>query len=127
MLTISIHLIKFARGTAWLHANHEISAFNPVKEIYEEKHQNLSGKIGTWELASTVLAFSAPVCVVYNFLPIVIYFNGIGAPVTMLLTMALLLLFAIGFCTMTKFVSKSGAFYDYIGTSFGTKFGGGSA
>lgn len=108
-------------------SNHEISAFNPVKETYEEKHQNLSGKIGTWELASTVLAFSAPVCVVYSFLPVVIYFNGIGAPVTMLLTMALLLLFAIGFCTMTKYVSKPGAFYDYIGTSFGTKFGGGSA
>lgn len=108
-------------------SNHEISAFNGLKETYKEEPKSLSGKIGTWELASTVLAFSAPVCVVYSFLPVVIYFNGIGAPVTMLLTMALLLLFAIGFCTMTKYVSKPGAFYDYIGTSFGTKFGGGSA
>ncbi|OTG89066.1 APC family permease [Acinetobacter sp. ANC 3813] len=108
-------------------SNHEISAFNHLKEIHKNEPQSLSGKIGTWELASTVLAFSAPVCVVYSFLPVVIYFNGIGAPVTMLLTMTLLLLFAIGFCTMTKYVSKPGAFYDYIGTSFGTKFGGGSA
>lgn len=107
--------------------SNDAAAFTDLKISSMPKTQNLSGKIGTWELASTVLAFSAPVCVVYSFLPVVIYFNGIGAPVTMLLTMSLLLLFAIGFCTMTKYVSKPGAFYDYIGTSFGTKFGGGSA
>lgn len=108
-------------------SNHEISTFNDLKGGYIKESQSLNGKIGTWELASTVLAFSAPVCVVYSFLPVVIYFNGIGAPLTMLLTMSLLLLFAIGFCTMTKYVSKPGAFYDYIGTSFGTQLGGGSA
>ncbi|MBI1453506.1 APC family permease [Acinetobacter sp. FL51] len=108
-------------------SNQDIPVFTPLSNTQKEKTQNLSGQIGTWELASTVLAFSAPVCVVYSFLPVVIYFNGIGAPVTMLLTMGLLLLFAIGFCTMTKYVSKPGAFYDYIGTSFGAQFGGGSA
>jgi hypothetical protein len=43
---------------------------------------------------STVLAFSAPVCVVYTFLPVVVSLNGIGAPITMLLTMSLMLLLA---------------------------------
>lgn len=106
--------------------NHEISTINkPDENVASSK--SLSGNIGTWELASTVLAFSAPVCVVYTFLPVVIYYNGIGAPITMLLTMSLLILFAIGFCTMTKHVSKPGAFYDYIGTSFGPKMGGGAA
>ena len=108
-------------------SNQDISSFNPVDNTHLAPTERLTGKIGTWELASTVLAFSAPVCVVYSFLPVVIYFNGLGAPVTMLLTMCLLLLFAIGFCTMTKYVAKPGAFYDYIATSFGTKFGGGSA
>ena len=108
-------------------SNHDISTFHPVSNESTDTAQTLSGKIGTWELASTVLAFSAPVCVVYSFLPVVIYFNGLGAPLTMLLTMSLLLLFAVGFCTMTKHVNKPGAFYDYIGTSFGARSGGGAA
>ena len=108
-------------------SNHDISTFHPVSTQTSDQTQRLSGKIGTWELASTVLAFSAPVCVVYSFLPVVIYFNGLGAPLTMLLTMSLLLLFAVGFCTMTKHIARPGAFYDYIGTSFGARAGGGAA
>lgn len=86
----------------------------------------LRGNMGTVELLFTVLAFTAPLGVVFGFLSFNIRF-GIGVPVAFLGVTVLMLLFAMGFTTMTKAVARPGAFYTYIAQGLGRPMGlGGS-
>ncbi|KMS56808.1 amino acid permease [Sphingobium cupriresistens LL01] len=80
-----------------------------------------------WELLATVLAFSAPVAVVSGFIPFVIVFDGAGAPAVFLCAMALLLIFAIGFTTMTRYLPRPGGFYAYVTAGLGRVAGLGAA
>jgi amino acid transporter len=79
------------------------------------------------ELLSTVLAFSAPVSTVYGYIPFVIVFDGLGAPGAFLAAMALLLVFSVGFTTMSRHVPNPGAFYAYITAGLGRIPGLGAA
>ncbi|WP_213878902.1 APC family permease [Pseudomonas sp. dw_358] len=87
----------------------------------------MSGRISLLELLSTVLAYSAPVAVVSGFIPFVIIFDGIGAPMVFLVAMLMMLLFAVGFTTMTRYVPNPGAFYAYISAGAGKVPGLGAA
>lgn len=87
----------------------------------------LEGRMGVLELLSTVLAFSAPVAVVSGYIPIVITYDGVAAPGIYLIAMVLLLLFATGFTTMSRYLPKSGAFYTYITAGLGPVVGLGAA
>lgn len=49
--------------------------------------------------------------------------NGGGIPGIYILSGALLLLFSIGFITMSRYVKNSGAFYAYISAGLGNKLG----
>lgn len=87
----------------------------------------LTGRMGGLSLALTVLAFSAPLSVVSGFIPLTILFGGEGAPFGFVLATAVLLLFSIGYVTMTKRVPKPGAFYAFISMGLGKTPGLGSA
>jgi len=87
----------------------------------------MSGRISLLELLSTVLAYSAPVAVVSGFIPFVIIFDGIGAPMVFLVAMLMMMLFAVGFTTMTRYVPNPGAFYAYISAGAGKIPGLGAA
>lgn len=80
-----------------------------------------------WELLATVLAFSAPVAVVSGFIPFVILFDGPGAPAIFLCAMLLLLIFAVGFTTMTQYLPRPGGFYAYVTAGLGRVAGLGAA
>ncbi|WP_371113117.1 APC family permease [Rhodococcus sp. JVH1] len=76
----------------------------------------------------TVLAFNAPLAVMAGFVPIVVGFgNGQGAASTFIVVGALLLLFAVGLTTMSKFMKSPGAFYCYIAAGLGKVPGLGGA
>ena len=87
----------------------------------------LEGRMGVLELLSTVLAFSAPVAVVSGYIPVVITYGGIGAPLDYAAATFVLLLFSVGFTTMSRYLPKSGAFYTYITAGLGRIVGLGAA
>lgn len=75
----------------------------------------LRGKMGTAQLVLTVLAMSSPLGAVAGVMPLVIKDgNGAGAPLTYAFIGLVMLLFAVGFTTMTRNFPRAGAFYAYI-------------
>ncbi|MCS5990880.1 hypothetical protein LNP02_14775 [Klebsiella variicola subsp. variicola] len=91
-----------------------------------KKDYKLKGSMGTLGLVFTVLAFSAPLGVVFGFLSYNISF-GIGVPIAFLGVTCLMMLFAVGFTNMTRRVPRPGAFYTYIAEGLGRPLGLGSS
>ncbi|MFD5228798.1 APC family permease [Streptomyces qaidamensis] len=87
----------------------------------------LRGRVGVLELVLTVLAFSAPMVVVSGVTPFVIIFGGAGAPVAFAIVTVLLLVFAVGYTTMTRYLPNPGAFYAYITAGLGRVLGLGAS
>ncbi|MFV0461473.1 MAG: APC family permease [Actinomycetales bacterium] len=86
----------------------------------------LRGQMGTIGLLFTVLAFTAPLGVVFGFVSVNISF-GIAVPAAFIAVAILMGLFALGFTSMTKAVPRPGAFYTYICEGLGRPIGlGGS-
>lgn len=99
---------------------------SPVQGGEAPSRFTLKGNMGTIDLLFTVLAFTAPLGVVFGFLSFDIRF-GIGVPVAFLGATVLMLLFAVGFTSMTRQVPRPGAFYTYIAEGLGRPVGlGGS-
>ncbi len=92
-----------------------------------ENKSGLTGQMSATSLCLSVLAFSAPIAVVEGFLPLTILFDGPGAPFAFLVTMALMLLFAVGYISMTRYIPKVGNFYAFISAGLGNTTGLGSA
>ncbi|HEV7184168.1 MAG TPA: APC family permease [Leifsonia sp.] len=88
----------------------------------------LSGHMGVLDIVFSVLAFNAPMSVFVGFITVIIGFgNGIGAPLVFIATGVLMLLFAVGFTTMSRDLPNPGAFYAYITAGLGRPVGLGSA
>lgn len=84
--------------------------------------------MSTFDIVFTVLAFNAPLSVFAGYLTVVIgYANGLGAPMTYFLAGAVVLVFAVGFTTMSKHLPNPGAFYAYITAGLGRPLGLGAA
>jgi amino acid transporter len=79
--------------------------------------------MGVVELALTVLAFAAPLASVVGVLPLVIAFNGVGAPLAFVAATVVLLLFSVGYTTMSRYLPNPGAFYAYITAGLGRMLG----
>ncbi|WP_396910563.1 APC family permease [Mycolicibacterium sp.] len=88
--------------------------------------RKLQGRIGVVELMLTVLAFSAPLTVVAAFAVFVLSYNR-SAPIAFAVAIVLLLLFAVGYTTMTRYLPNPGAFYAYITAGLGRHAGLGSS
>lgn len=95
---------------------------NPIKS-----ESNLSGHMGTTTLVLSVLAFSAPLVTVAGYLVFVIAPVGESAPVAWIIATIALLIFSVGYTTMTRHVPRPGAFYAYISAAFGRIPGVGAA
>ncbi|WP_449433322.1 APC family permease [Pseudomonas putida] len=88
----------------------------------------LKRRLGVWEIVFTVLAYNAPLTVVTGYVPLIVSSgNGIGTPLTFLVSGLLILLFAVGFTAMSKHSPNPGAFYAYITVGSGRPLGLGSA
>lgn len=97
-------------------------------QAHEQSVLTLTGSLGTFDIVFTVLAYNAPLTVVTGFLPLILSKgNGLGAPVTFVIAGTLMLLFSVGFTTMTRHVPNAGAFYAYITAGLGRPLGLGSA
>lgn len=80
--------------------------------------------IGLAALVFFVVAAASPLTGLVGGMPIAILEgNGGGIPGIYVLSGALLLLFSIGFITMSSYVKNSGAFYAYISAGLGNRLG----
>ncbi|MCA4134830.1 APC family permease [Arthrobacter sp. M4] len=90
--------------------------------------EGLTGRLGTADLVLAALAFAGPLAGTAGYISILISAgNGIGAPSTFLVTMAVLILFSTGYGALTRFVPNPGAFYAYITAGLGRSVGLGSS
>ncbi|WP_040541563.1 APC family permease [Mycolicibacterium vaccae] len=87
----------------------------------------LKGHMGTAALVLTVLAVGAPLGSVSGVFPVVIGFGGTAAPIAYGIATVVLLAFAAGLATMSKFVPNPGAFYAYVTAGLGKHAGLGGA
>lgn len=90
--------------------------------------RSLSGSLGAGSIVFMVVAAAAPLTVVAGTVPLgVALGNGAAFPATFVLCCAVLLLFAVGFCAMSRHVPGAGAFYTYIQRGLGRAPGLGAA
>ncbi|MFF2848777.1 APC family permease [Streptomyces sp. NPDC058001] len=89
---------------------------------------NLSGRLGTGAIVFMVIAAAAPLTVIGGNVPLAVGSGpGAGAPVGFALASLILLVFAVGFVTMTPHVPEAGAFYAYATRGLGGRVGVGTA
>ncbi|MEV3961942.1 APC family permease [Nocardia sp. NPDC050193] len=88
----------------------------------------LRGSIGVTGIVFLVIAAAAPLTAVAGSLPVMIALgNGAGAPVTYLVAALVLLVFSVGYATMSSSVTETGAFYAYVTKGLGRSPGLGAA
>ncbi|NKQ52724.1 APC family permease [Amycolatopsis sp. K13G38] len=90
--------------------------------------RTLSGSLGVGSIVFMVVAAAAPLTVVAGSVPLgVALGDGPAFPATFVICCAVLLLFAVGFCAMSRHVPDAGAFYAYIQRGLGRRTGLGAA
>ncbi len=93
-----------------------------------QEKQRLSGHLGTAGVVFMVVAAAAPLTVIGGNMPLAMGLgNGAGAPVGFIIAAVVLLLFSIGFVTMTPHVPEAGAFFSYVTLGLGKRPGTGIA
>jgi len=94
----------------------------------QQPPNSLHGRLGTGSIVFMVIAAAAPLTVVGGNVPLAIAGGpGPGAPVGFALASLILLVFAVGFVTMTPHVPQAGAFYAYATRGLGDRMGTGTA
>ncbi|MGV8881989.1 MAG: APC family permease [Rhodoglobus sp.] len=88
----------------------------------------LTGHLGTGAIVFMVIAAAAPLTVIGGNVPLAVGVgNGAGAPIGFALAAVILLVFSVGFVTMTPFVKEAGAFFSYVTAGLGSRAGLGAA
>ncbi|QAY63078.1 APC family permease [Xylanimonas allomyrinae] len=95
---------------------------HPTSET-QEGRQLASGRLGVWGIAFFVISAAAPLTVVVSAAPTALRLGGIGAPGAMLVCGMVLILFAVGFTAMSRYVRNAGAFYAYATRGLGRPAG----
>jgi amino acid transporter len=100
------------------------SAFRAEGQV----HGRLSGNLGVAEIIFMVMAAAAPLTVVSGNVPLAIaQGNGALAWTGFAAASFVLLLFSVGFVTMTPHITQAGAFFTYVREGLGARAGRGSA
>ncbi|MFT8887128.1 MAG: amino acid permease, partial [Acetobacter papayae] len=83
-------------------------------------HGRLSGNLGVAEIIFMVMAAAAPLTVVSGNVPLAIaQGNGALAWTGFAAASFVLLLFSVGFVTMTPHITQAGAFFTYVREGLG--------
>ncbi len=94
----------------------------------ETEKRRLSGRLGPVGIVFMVVAAAAPLTVIGGNMPLAMGLgNGAGAPVGFVIAALVLLVFSVGFVTMTPHVPAAGAFFSYVTVGLGERMGKGIA
>ena len=80
-------------------------------------------RLGVWAIVFFVISAAAPLTVVASAAPTDFRLAGIGGPGAMLASGIVLMLFAVGFTAMSRYVRNAGAFYIYGAKGLGKPIG----
>ncbi|MDZ4270215.1 MAG: APC family permease [Mycobacterium sp.] len=90
--------------------------------------RRLHGRLGVVSIVFMVVAAAAPLTVIGGNMPLGMGLgNGAGAPVGFAIAALVLLVFSVGFVTMTPHVPEAGAFFSYVTVGLGQRMGKGIA
>ena len=90
--------------------------------------RRLTGHLGSVGIVFMVVAAAAPLTVIGGNMPLAMGLgNGAGAPVGFAIAALVLLVFSVGFVTMTPHVPEAGAFFSYVTVGLGERMGKGIA
>jgi amino acid transporter len=93
---------------------------DPGTEPGREVHRLKANTIGLVGVLFLSVATAAPITAMVGNVPIAIGFgNGAGAPAGYLVATIVLGLFAIGYASMAKHITSTGAFYGYVSQGLG--------
>ena len=96
--------------------------------ISESAEPRISGHLTALDIALAALAYAAPLGCMVGYVGVLLaQGGGLGTPLIFLVVMAVLLIFAVGYCAMVTHVPVAGAFYAYISAGLGRIFGLGSS
>lgn len=84
-------------------------------------------RLGVWAIVFFVMSAAAPLTVVASAAPTGFRVGGIGAPGALVASGIVLILFAVGFTAMSRYVRNAGAFYVYGARGLGKPVGVGIA
>lgn len=95
------------------------------KAVESQEYQRLKpNSLGLLGVVFMVVATAAPIAAMTANVPIGVGFgSGIGTPATYLLVTIILTIFAVGYVTMARYITATGAFYAYISHGLGTVVG----
>lgn len=94
----------------------------------ETSNPEIRRTLGTFSIVLMVVAATAPLTVVAGTQPLVMtYTDNISIPVYYLVVGLILVVFSVGYTTMSKFVPNAGAFFSYIQAGLGKRMGLGAA
>jgi len=84
--------------------------------------------LGVAAIVFFVISAAAPLTAVAGGVPIgFLLGNGAGMPLSFIIVMAMLLIFAVGYLAMARYVKNAGAFYSFAAQAFGGVAGGSAA
>lgn len=107
-------------------SEHEVPNIPPV--LPHETNQLRRGTLGTFGVAFFVISAAAPLTAMAGGAPVAMLLgNGAGVPFAYVLTAVVLLVFAVGYTTMARHHTSTGAFYSYIARGLRQPAGGASA
>lgn len=94
----------------------------------EVEDARVSGELTALDIALAALAYAAPLGCMVGYVGVLLAKGGgMGTPLIFLAVMAVLLVFAVGYCAMVRHVPVAGAFYAYISAGLGRVIGLGSS
>lgn len=99
----------------------------PPEDSSKANAPALQGNLGVSSIFFSVVAWAAPLLVVVGLMPSMIGFAGTGIVAGFAATTVILLLFSVGYTTITRYVERPGAFYAYIAAGLGREAGLGGA
>lgn len=92
------------------------------------EHQLRRGTLGTLGVAFFVISAAAPLTAMAGGAPVAMLLgNGAGLPGAYLITAVVLLVFAVGYTTMSRHHTSTGAFYSFITRGLRQRAGGAAA
>ncbi len=91
-------------------------------------NQLRKGALGVGAVTFFVISAAGPLVAIAGGAPLgMLLGNGPGMPGTYLITVLILLLFAVGYCALARHVTNAGAFYAFAARGLGGVAGGATA
>ncbi|CAB3715141.1 Putrescine importer PuuP [Paraburkholderia sediminicola] len=99
--------------------------YSPTRLVDAENPVELKGNtLGLWQIVFLVISAAAPLTGMLGAVPPAISLgNGAGIPGAFVIAGVVLLIFSVGFASMSRHVVRAGAFYAYITAGLGRPLG----